>query len=111
MAGGTYSSNEIFQMMGRAGRPRFDTTGRVVIMTTRQKVAYYEQLSQGQVAVESKLQDRLATFLCSEIVLGTIPDVSLAFKWLETTFLFQASFVLVIFILTLILMLIVILKG
>jgi len=83
-----YSSNDVFQMMGRAGRPRFDTTGKAIIMTQNDRKSYFESLSQGQLAVESKLKDKVATYLCCEIVLGTVTDVSFALKWLESTFLF-----------------------
>lgn len=36
-----YTSLEILQMVGRAGRPRFDDCGMAVIMTEKSNVAYY----------------------------------------------------------------------
>lgn len=38
-----YSSSTVLQMIGRAGRPQFDTTATAVIMTSQQQVVsdYY----------------------------------------------------------------------
>jgi len=48
-----YSDLEIMQMIGRAGRPQFDTSALAVIMTKMQQVKHYEQLLDGQERLES----------------------------------------------------------
>lgn len=48
-----YSDLEIMQMIGRAGRPQFDTSALAVIMTKMQQVKHYEQLLNGQERLES----------------------------------------------------------
>lgn len=48
-----YSDLEIMQMIGRAGRPQFDTSALAIIMTKMQQVKHYEQLLNGQERLES----------------------------------------------------------
>jgi len=48
------SDLEILQMMGRAGRPQFDTSAIAVIMTRMQKVETYRKMVSGQEVLESK---------------------------------------------------------
>ena len=49
----------LLQMMGRAGRPGFDTCGTAAIMTDNKSKKRYEQLSMGMETVESRLLGRL----------------------------------------------------
>ncbi|CAI5516715.1 unnamed protein product [Closterium sp. Naga37s-1] len=56
-----YDRASILQMSGRAGRPQFDKTGKVVIMTRRETVYLYENLMSGSQPVESELLN-LETF-------------------------------------------------
>ena len=39
-----YTSLEMLQMIGRAGRPQFDTEGLAIIMTENDKVNHYRSL-------------------------------------------------------------------
>ncbi|KAJ1972560.1 ATP-dependent DNA helicase MER3 [Dimargaris xerosporica] len=48
-----YSNLDILQMMGRAGRPQFDTSGVAVILTTQDRVIQYEQVVSGHQPIES----------------------------------------------------------
>lgn len=48
-----YSSLEIMQMLGRAGRPQFDDSATAVVMTRNQKTAQYERMVSGQEIIES----------------------------------------------------------
>jgi ATP-dependent DNA helicase HFM1/MER3 len=60
-----YSDLEIMQMIGRAGRPQFDTTGVAVIMTRQEKVRHYERMLAGQEILESTMHLNLIDHLVS----------------------------------------------
>jgi hypothetical protein len=49
-----YSDLEVMQMLGRAGRPQFDTSGVAVIMTRQEKVRHYELMVTGNQLLESR---------------------------------------------------------
>ncbi|XP_058448372.1 probable ATP-dependent DNA helicase HFM1 [Malaya genurostris] len=83
-----YPESSVFQMIGRAGRPQYDTFGVAVIMTQREKVKKYESLTNGSVPIESYLHEHLAEHLNSEIVLQTITDLRSAMDWVRSTFLY-----------------------
>jgi ATP-dependent DNA helicase HFM1/MER3 len=48
-----YTDLEVIQMLGRAGRPQFDSTAVAVIMTKQEKVRYYDQMVSGNEILES----------------------------------------------------------
>ncbi|XP_048584395.1 probable ATP-dependent DNA helicase HFM1 isoform X2 [Nematostella vectensis] len=83
-----YSETQILQMIGRAGRPQFDTSATAVILTTTTKKDKYSSLLHGTQQIESSLHRHLIEHLNAEIVLHTITDVSVALEWLKSTFLF-----------------------
>lgn len=83
-----YSDLEVVQMMGRAGRPQFDTSAVAVVVTKQDKVAKYEQLAQGSELLESSLHINLIEHLNAEVCLGTIQDIESAKRWLKGTFLY-----------------------
>ncbi|QDS75045.1 hypothetical protein FKW77_006241 [Venturia effusa] len=83
-----YSDLEVMQMLGRAGRPQFDSTAVAVIMTRQEKVKKYEKMVSGQEILESCLHRNLIDHLNAEIVLGTVTSISSAKKWLSGTFLY-----------------------
>ncbi len=60
-----YSDLDIMQMLGRAGRPQFDTTAVAVIMTKIEKVRRYEKMVSGQELLESTLHLNLIDHLVS----------------------------------------------
>lgn len=82
------SDLEIMQMLGRAGRPQFDSSAIAVIMTRQEKVRHYESMVSGQEVLESCLHLNLIDHLNAEIGLGTITDPSSAKRWLMGTFLY-----------------------
>ncbi|CAL1705677.1 unnamed protein product [Somion occarium] len=84
-----YSDLDIIQMMGRAGRPQFDTEGVAVILCETQLEAKYKALVQGQTNLESCLHKNLSEHINSEIGLGTITSIESAKAWLHNSFLFQ----------------------
>ncbi|KAK9833183.1 hypothetical protein WJX74_009492 [Apatococcus lobatus] len=81
-----YERTTCLQMIGRAGRPQFDTCGTAVIMTQKQLVPRYQSLFSER--VESQLNGCFAEYLNAEIVLRTIADTSMALRWLQSTFLY-----------------------
>ena len=83
-----YADLEIMQMLGRAGRPQFDSTAVAVIITKQEKVKKYEKLVSGEELLESSLHLNLIDHLNAEIALGTIYDIYTAKKWLAGTFLY-----------------------
>ncbi|XP_077966042.1 putative ATP-dependent DNA helicase HFM1 [Styela clava] len=83
-----YSQSELMQMVGRAGRPQFDTTATAVIMTKQKNREKYQNITHGTKQIESSLHKHLIEHLNAEIVLGTIPDASLALEWIKSTFLY-----------------------
>ncbi|KAF3101005.1 Sec63 [Orbilia oligospora] len=83
-----YLDLEVMQMVGRAGRPQFDTTGVAVIMTRKDKKDKYERMISGTEKLESCLHLNLIEHLNAEIGLGTITDIESAKQWLRSTFLY-----------------------
>ncbi|SMR48968.1 unnamed protein product [Zymoseptoria tritici ST99CH_1E4] len=83
-----YSDLEVMQMLGRAGRPQFDTNAVAVIMTRLSQVPVYEKMISGQEVLESCLHRNLIDHLNAEIGLGSITSVSTAKRWLSGTFLY-----------------------
>jgi ATP-dependent DNA helicase HFM1/MER3 len=82
-----YSSLDIMQMMGRAGRPQFDNMGVAIIMTKDEKKEKYENLICGEEIIESSLHQNLIEHFNAEIVLETITNTKSAIEWLKSTFL------------------------
>lgn len=84
-------------MMGRAGRPQYDTSGTVVVMCERAQVSRYQQMLDSRMVLESCLHENLTEReLCfsssssadekdinSEIGLRTITSLREAQDWLK----------------------------
>ncbi|KAF4117158.1 hypothetical protein G5714_001711 [Onychostoma macrolepis] len=83
-----YSEADLLQMIGRAGRPQFDTTATAVIMTRSQTKDKYTHFLSGIDSIESSLHTNLVEHLNAEIVLHTISDVNMALDWIRSTFLY-----------------------
>ena len=81
-------SGTLLQMMGRAGRPGFDTSGTAVIMTDKKSKPAYERMSTGLEVVESKLLKHLVETLNTEISQKVVNNVEEAIDWLKGTFFF-----------------------
>jgi len=75
-------------MIGRAGRPQFDTSATAVILTSNDQKVKYENLVNGRQLVESSLHKNLTEHLNAEIVLGTVTDVGVGIQWLKHTFFY-----------------------
>ncbi|KAK9467138.1 Sec63 Brl domain-containing protein [Lipomyces arxii] len=83
-----YTEFDLQQMVGRAGRPQFDTSGIAVVMTTESNRDRYEFLSSSEELVESCLHNNLVEHINAEICLRTITDFKSAKDWLRSTFLY-----------------------
>ncbi|XP_061694341.1 probable ATP-dependent DNA helicase HFM1 isoform X2 [Syngnathoides biaculeatus] len=83
-----YSEVDLLQMIGRAGRPQFDTSATAVIMTKMQTKDKHMRLMKGMEIIESSLHSHLVEHLNAEIVLQTISDVNMALDWIRSTFLY-----------------------
>ncbi len=105
-----YPLTDVLQMIGRAGRPGFDTEGRAVVMVENSKKSFYQvsylnttSLSFGSLCfltalylqkkflykpfpVESCLRERLCENLNAEIVSGTIKSLVDSVGYLTWTF-------------------------
>ena len=79
---------DVLQMLGRAGRPQYDTEGEGIIMTAHSELQYYLSLTNLQLPVESQMIKTLPDHLNAEVVLGTIQTISEAVDWLSYTFLY-----------------------
>ncbi|KAF8997948.1 P-loop containing nucleoside triphosphate hydrolase protein [Hymenopellis radicata] len=84
-----YSDLDVMQMLGRAGRPQFDTEGTAIIICECELESKYRQLVQGRTILESSLHLNLPEHLNSEIGLGTVTSIKSATEWLRNSFLFQ----------------------
>ena len=81
------SNQDVLQMLGRAGRPQFDTEGEGIIITSHAELQYYLSLLNQQLPIESQFVSRLVDNLNAEIVLGTIKNREDAVEWLGCTYL------------------------
>jgi pre-mRNA-splicing helicase BRR2 len=76
------------QMLGRAGRPQYDTFGEGIIITGHGELQYYLSLLNQQLPIESQFVARLPDNLNAEIVLGSVTNVREAASWLGYTYLY-----------------------
>ncbi|BHF63398.1 hypothetical protein SprV_0200639000 [Sparganum proliferum] len=81
-------SLDVMQMLGRAGRPQYDTKGEGILLTNHTELQYYLSLMNQQLPIESQLISRLPDLLNAEIVLGTVSNVREAVTWLGYTYLY-----------------------
>jgi activating signal cointegrator complex subunit 3 len=80
---------DVLQMMGRAGRPQFDTVGIAVVMVHAPKKAFYKRFLYEPFPVESSLSDALHNHINAEIVSGTIKTKAHAVDYLTWTYFFR----------------------
>ncbi|CAI4060676.1 hypothetical protein SKDZ_05G2530 [Saccharomyces kudriavzevii ZP591] len=82
------SSQDVLQMLGRAGRPRYDTFGEGIIITDQSNVQYYLSVLNQQLPIESQFLSKLVDNLNAEVVIGNIKCRSDAVGWLAYTYLY-----------------------
>jgi len=66
---------DVLQMLGRAGRPQYDTEGEGIIMTHHSELQYYLSLTNLQLPVESQFIKSLPNHLNAEVVLGNVQSI------------------------------------
>ncbi|GFY85643.1 U5 small nuclear ribonucleoprotein helicase [Actinidia rufa] len=79
---------DVMQMLGRAGRPQYDSYGEGIIITGHSELQYYLSLMNQQLPIESQFISKLADQLNAEIVLGTVQNAKEACNWLSYTYLY-----------------------
>jgi len=80
---------DVLQMMGRAGRPQFDTHGVAVIMVHEPKKNFYRKFLYEPFPVESHLHDVLHDHINAEVASGTIGSVQDTMDYLTWTYFFR----------------------
>jgi pre-mRNA-splicing helicase BRR2 len=79
---------DVMQMLGRAGRPQYDSYGEGIIITSHSELQYYLSLMNHQLPIESQFVSKLADQLNAEIVLGTVHNAREASNWIGYTYLY-----------------------
>jgi antiviral helicase SLH1 len=80
---------DVLQMLGRAGRPQFDSSGIARIFTQESKKAFYKHFLHTGFPVESTLHKVLDNHLGAEVSAGTIATKQDALDYLTWTFFFR----------------------
>jgi antiviral helicase SLH1 len=80
---------DVLQMLGRAGRPQFDTSGIARIFTQDAKKEFYKHFLHTGFPVESSLHQVLDNHLGAEISSGTVATKQDALDYLTWTFFFR----------------------
>jgi len=80
---------DVLQMLGRAGRPQFDTSGIARIFTQDAKKAFYKHFLHTGFPVESSLHNVLDNHLGAEVSSETITTKQDALDYLTWTFFFR----------------------
>ncbi|KAE8670625.1 SNRNP200 protein [Hibiscus syriacus] len=79
---------DVMQMLGRAGRPQYDSYGEGIIITGHSELQYYLSLMNQQLPIESQFVSKLTDQLNAEIVLGTVQNAREACNWIGYTYLY-----------------------
>jgi antiviral helicase SLH1 len=80
---------DVLQMLGRAGRPQFDTSGIARIFTQDAKKSFYKYFLHTGFPVESSLHKVVDDHLGAEVSAGTITTKQDALDYLTWTFFFR----------------------
>ncbi|KAL7275807.1 putative steryl acetyl hydrolase mug81 [Rhizina undulata] len=80
---------DVLQMLGRAGRPQFDSSGIARIFTQDAKKSFYKYFLHTGFPVESSLHKVVDDHLGAEIAAGTIKTKQDALDYLTWTFFFR----------------------
>jgi len=81
-----YPVTDVLQMIGRAGRPQFDTEGIACVMVEEGKKNFYKKFLYSPFPVESCFELRLGNNLNAELATGTIHSIDDCVGYLDWTF-------------------------
>ncbi|KAJ7950467.1 DExH-box ATP-dependent RNA helicase [Quillaja saponaria] len=79
---------QVMQILGRAGRPQYDSYGEGIIITGHSEMQYYLSLMNQQLPTESQFVSKLADQRNAETVLGTVQNAREACNWIGYTHLY-----------------------
>ncbi len=82
---------DLLQMLGRAGRPGYDTLGKGYVIVPGNRAPEYRELLKNGKAIESMMEHSLAEHLNAEIAVGMVKSAADAADWLRTTFYYVRS--------------------
>lgn len=82
------SDLDIQQMIGRAGRPQYDTEGTAIILCSEKNQGKYRDLIDSSTTIESCLHEHLIEHINTEIGLRTITCLQEGEEWIKNSFLF-----------------------
>lgn len=82
------SPQDILQMLGRAGRPRYDKNGEGIIITSQDEIQYYLAILNQQLPIESQMVHKLVDNVNAEVVAGSITSIEEGIEWLGYTYFF-----------------------
>ncbi|CAG9864266.1 unnamed protein product, partial [Phyllotreta striolata] len=80
---------DVIQMVGRAGRPQFDTSGIACVMVQENKKNFYRKFLFEPFPVESNLLEYLPDHVNAEIFNGNVTNKSQLVEFVESTFFFR----------------------
>ncbi|WKY06658.1 hypothetical protein Q1695_006668 [Nippostrongylus brasiliensis] len=87
-----YPVTDVLQMMGRAGRPQFDTSAVAVIYVQDVKKTFYKRFLYEPFPVESSLLPVLANHVNAEINAGTISSKQNVMEYIAGTYFYRRLF-------------------
>ncbi|HTY91084.1 MAG TPA: DEAD/DEAH box helicase [Methanocella sp.] len=82
---------DLLQMLGRAGRPGYDTLGKGYVIVPSGRAEEYRALLRDGKPIESVLEHSLAEHLNAEIAVGMVKSAGDAADWIRTTFYYVRS--------------------
>lgn len=82
------SSQDMLQMLGRAGRPRYDNYGEGIIITNQEDIQYYLAVLNQQLPIESQMISSIVDRLNAEVVSKSVTTRKQAVDWLRYTYLY-----------------------
>ena len=85
------SAIDLLQMLGRAGRPGYDTMGIGYVIVPQARASEYKALLREGRTIESMLEHGLAEHLNAEVSVGMVRSGHDAREWLKTTFFYVRS--------------------
>ncbi|XGW28221.1 hypothetical protein V3C99_008208 [Haemonchus contortus] len=87
-----YPVTDVLQMMGRAGRPQFDSSAVAVIYVQDIKKTFYKRFLYEPFPVESSLLPVIANHVNAEITAGTITSKQGIMEYMAGTYLYRRLF-------------------